>query len=101
MEAIQDILDKAANEIKQKKDELLFKRICERVSTDIPIKLPDEYLKRFPRIKCEWNSSDQSEHWYYNDGSDYGIHLISFYQGLEDTKLTNDLGKFTIGFNYK
>lgn len=76
---INEIIQQSVANIQSQKDKLLFDRICERVKTDEPINLNEESKRMFPRIKCNYNSIDQSEHWYWNDGSIKGLHLISFY----------------------
>jgi len=91
------IIQEAAEKLQVEKDRLLRLRIKERVIGEID--LTQEIQRRFPRIAKEYNSPDQSEHWYWNDGSINGIHLISFYQNIEQNLMGDD-GKFNIGFKY-
>lgn len=95
---INEIIQKAAANIQGQKDKLLFDRICERVKTDEPINLNEEGKRMFPRIKCLYHDTDQSEHWYWNDGSIKGLHLISFYQEPLTTDYENF--KMTSGIKY-
>lgn len=90
-----------AENLQNQKEELLSKRILERVINkglliiyDKPFSYKEESVRRFPRIKCEYNSADQSEHYYWNDNTEQGLHLISFYQDL------GQQGKFIMGMRY-
>lgn len=104
---ISEIVSKASENLQAQKQELLSKRILDRiihkgllVVYDKPFNYQEETVRRFPRIKCEFNNADQSEHYYWNDNTEQGLHLISFYQDLDDIKLQNQQGKFTIGIRY-
>jgi hypothetical protein len=88
------------SELQLKKENLLLDRIYERVKTLDYIDLIEESKRMFPRIKSVLDNSDQSEHWYWNDGSYNGLHLISFYAN-HDLKSGSDNNKFIIGFTYK
>ena len=95
---ISEIVQKAANHLQAEKDRLLGVRIVERVrNINEPINFNEEITRRFPRIKCEFNSPDQSEHWYWNDGTKEGLHLISFYQN--EPKFNDPFT--TIGLSYR
>lgn len=69
--------------IAAQKEELISVAIVEKViKTGLAegvINLQEEAIRRFPRIMSQ-RLFDGSEHWYWNDGSKEGLHLISFYQ---------------------
>lgn len=92
------IVQESAAKLEQEKERLIKLRVTERVGKDID--LLKEATKRFSRIGREFNSIDQSEHWYWNDGSDKGLHLISFYQDFEQDLMSKDY-KFNAGFKYR
>lgn len=91
--AIRNITEKVNNE----KERLVFERCCERIETGEPIDFSKEMLRRFPRIKMEIHR-DGSEHYYWNDGSEDGLHLISFYY-TQDIDMIDY--KVNFGFTYK
>ena len=92
------IVQDAAAKLEQEKERLINLRVTERVGQEID--LLKEATKRFPRIAREFHSTDQSEHWYWNDDSDKGLHLISFYQDFEQDLTSKDY-KFNAGFKYR
>lgn len=98
MEAINDLISDIAADLQAKKDKLIFDRITERAKLDQPFNIQDEAQRMFPRIKMVRDTVDQSEHWYWNDGSIGGLHLISFYP---DNDFDWNSTKFTAGFKYK
>lgn len=89
------IVQEVASSILAEKQRLIQLRIEERVKQDVD--LVQEAQKRFPRIVREFHSADQSEHYYWNDGSEQGMHLISFFPNVEQS----DDYKFKAGFNYR
>jgi hypothetical protein len=95
---LSELIQKAALELEQQKELLIKLRVTERVGEEIDF--VKEGAKRFPRLGREFNSIDQSEHWYWNDGSDKGLHLISFYQDFEQDLMSKDY-KFNAGFKYR
>lgn len=97
---MQDVISEAVKQIQAQKDKLLFERICQRVETNEPINLDEEVKRRFPRLMREYNRVDQSEHWYWNDGTKEGQHLISFYQSIE-TDIMTEPYKANFGFTYR
>lgn len=92
------IVQEASTKLEQEKERLIKLRVSERVGEEVD--LLKEATKRFPRIAREFHSADQSEHWYWNDGSDKGLHLISFYQDFEQDLMSKDY-KFNAGFKYR
>jgi hypothetical protein len=92
---MEELVKRMAIEIEKQKEKLLFNRICERVQTNEPIDFQMESKRMFPRIKAIHNNIENSEHYYWNDGSFEGLHLISFYY---NNGITDD---FKTLFNYK
>lgn len=90
-----EIVQMIFEQFQKQKEKLLFDRICERVQTNEPIDLQMESKRMFPRIKMVYNSMENSEHYYWNDGSFDGIHLISFYL---NNAIADDFKTF---FNYR
>lgn len=91
-----EMISELAKKLNDEKERLIKQRISERVGTKYDV-FTDQ-VKRFPKLVKEYHSDDQSEHYYWNDGSDNGLHIISFYQ-----KNNFDINKssFDLGFNYK
>lgn len=86
------LINELAENIQKRKEDVIFMRMCTRIKgvdlssfSTLTKFLEKEATKTFPRIKCVYGSIDQSEHWYWNDGSIKGLHLVSFY-------LDNDFG---------
>lgn len=98
MDGLRNILNKATEAIKEEQEKLIKERLFEILGYEFdPIK---EGLMRFPRLKLEHHSADQSQHYYWNDGSENGLRVISFYFPIEQDIMSKDY-KMTIGFNYK
>ena len=95
---IQKAIQELSEKIYAEKERLLLERIKERVLTNEPINVINEFQRRFPRIKIELYSHDQSEHYYWNDGTKEGLHLISFYQKESSLNINEPI---TFGFTYK
>jgi hypothetical protein len=95
---ISKIIQGAAKNLQIEKERLIKLRIKERVNEDIDLIL--EAQKRFSKIRREFHSNDQSEHWYWNDGTEKGLHLISFYQDFEQDLMSKNY-KFNAGFKYR
>jgi hypothetical protein len=90
------VIQESLVKINKEKERLIKSRILERVGEDVDIK--KEGVKRFPRITIQYHSHNHSEHYYWNDGSDEGLVLISFYQN-NDINLNEGSG--SLGFTYK
>lgn len=97
---IHDLISKLSQELNKKKEELLISRIDERVPSHTFISFEKESLRRFPRLMRNYESIDQSEHWYWNDNSVSGLRLISFYTDNEFS-LTNNTHSVNARFTYK
>lgn len=94
---LSDLIIKASLELQKETERLIKLRIKERVKEEIDFN--KEFKKRFPRILREFNSIDRSEHWYFNDNTDNGLHLISFYEDI-NSDFMDEKYKATIGFKY-
>jgi hypothetical protein len=93
---IQSILQDQIAKISKAKEDLIFKAFADKVNE--PINFIEEMQRRFPRI-AKVVDRDQSEHYYWNDGSKDGLRIISFYPTpLEMGNIDNY--KFTVGFTY-
>lgn len=104
MKEYSDIIQQTVDKLEAEKERLLFQRFVERIKTSEPISFTEEAKKRFPRIKCEHDKYDNSVHYYWNDGSDNGLHLISFYSAeidFTDPDFMNMDNEFKVGFKYK
>lgn len=67
------------NKVQAEKEAILIKRISERVPADfLPLDIVKESKRTFPRIACVKSVDMKSEHWYWNDGSEKGLHIVSF-----------------------
>lgn len=80
---LSDIFIKHTKEISNKKTEILLQRINERVKLPDDKKFTEEDLimesrRKFPRIMAQKQYDLESESYYWNDGSDMGIHLVTF-----------------------
>lgn len=91
---ITDIVKKAQTE----KERLLFQRCVERIKINEPINFNEELKKMFPRIKAIRDR--EGEHWYWDDGSDGGLHLISFFEN-NDFEFSEGTRKAITVFNYR
>jgi hypothetical protein len=70
------VLDLALR-INKEKERLIQERISILICSDFNIY--EDAKKRFPRIKVVYDKSNNSEHYYWNDGSENGQLLISFF----------------------
>lgn len=92
---------KLTEKLQKQKEELILLRIKERVGEDID--LMQEIPKRFPRIVVVCNNLGQEENWYWNDGSDNGLLLITFFQDFDsffDQDIVNKNFKMGISLKY-
>jgi hypothetical protein len=63
--------------INKEKERLIQERIIELLKMEFNIH--EEAKRRFPRIKVVYNKFNNSEHYYWNDGTEDGHLLISFF----------------------
>lgn len=95
-----EVISKLVKDIQAKKEALVQGKIKELVGE---VDLIKESKRVFPRIACVMHE-DQSEHYYWNDGSEEGLRLISFYpDSMADyiAAQTADYSKMTFGFKYR
>lgn len=64
-------------------------------SHEIDIDPKEEALRRFPRLLCEVHDQEQRHYW--NDGSEHGLHIITF---VDNTPSESE-GKFYFSFTVK
>jgi len=95
---MQEFIKKASEELLQKKQKLVEERIKEKTGLDIDLLM--EAAARFPRLKCEINEGYVYEKWYWNDGSKFGILLITFCNNQLSNEINADK-KFSVGFSYR
>lgn len=100
-EQVKILVDK----INKDKENLILQRIKERVflnQEDIMKRnfdLVSESQRRFPRIVRELRPN-QEESYYWNDGTENGLHLITFYQKAPEVKNVNEVFKMEMEVNY-
>ena len=90
------LVQRISKEIYDKK-EALVKKYLGIIANQKEFDAEAEQEKRFPRLICTVDSSDQSEHWYWNDGTEDGLHIISFYPAHSSS--LNEIST-TIAFTY-
>lgn len=96
---IHDLTTEASRGINSEKEKLIKERIKSLTGEDIDIIA--EVKRLFPRI-CRI-LKDNSELFFWNDGSENGKLLITFYPLKEHIDPYTEIGtvKINIGFNYK
>jgi len=95
---MQDVISQHVKQIQAKQNELIKERLT--VILGYELNLEDEAKRRFPRIGIFQDATDQSTHYYWNDGSIDGIRIISFYKGDINFDKIDD-GKISANFNYR
>jgi len=77
----------------------ILDRVIKEGLVQMPLNLKEEKQRRFPRLGC-FCHDDGSEHWYWNDGSNDGLHLISFYPNKHLAPASED-NKLAAAFYYR
>ena len=96
MKDINDIVSDIYNQILQAKNDLVKKRIEEILGEEFdPIA---EQAKKFPRIIRV--IQDDIESYYWNDGSDEGLRLITFVPKRKEINTFDSSFKLQTGFDY-
>ena len=96
--SIQDqIINDAVIKLTAKKEALLLERLNMIIGY---IDLVAEMKRTFPRLKRILNVDDRSEAYYWNDGSETGQWVITFYPYV-DMNISVDPSHFSYGFRYK
>ncbi len=102
--AIGAIINKAVRDFEEKKMQIFLQRIAERVPQEfLPIDLNKEMKRLFPRIAKVQSYDLDSEHWYWNDGTENGLHIVSFIKDDSPQDWTGSDNKmiFSITMKYK
>jgi len=80
---MKEVITELTKKIDAIKNRLIFDRIVEKVTLEETFNLEIELNKMFPRLKKIVKITDQSEYWYWNDGSNGGLLLITFYPQID------------------
>lgn len=83
-ELLGNIIDEQVKEVVRVKEELLKERLFKILGYELD--LDAEVKRRFPRVLKEVRP-DQSEHYYWNDGTDLGRFIISFHIKISDMEI--------------
>jgi hypothetical protein len=94
---MQAAIDKMSKDITEQKEYHLVKALHVK---GINMDLSKEIQKRFPKIRREILGG-HSETFYYDDGSEYGLRVITFVQDMDTPQITNDPTAFSIRYNIK
>jgi len=93
-----DIINKSLELYPESSDTM---RLQEQIIKDLQdksfISIENELSRMFPRLKGIRDSVSRTERYYWNDGSENGLLLITFF---EDDDLDFQTNKFSIGFKY-
>jgi len=92
MENLQDLMIEITTSINTKKDGIINERL---LILDPNFNIEKEKNRRFKKLICEHRP--KSESYYFNDGSDDGVHLVTFF--YNDFELSKDL-KFDFSLKY-
>ena len=93
------IIDELAQKLVKEKERLLKERLRAILGYDLDIEA--ECKRRFPRISRTLNSSDKSEHYYWDDRSDDGRLIISFYEFNSMLDYISPCSSIMCGLKYK
>jgi len=99
---MQQIISDLSKIISDSKEKLLNDALSQRVKEGKiqgEFNLDTESKKAFPRIKGFMDRLG-NEHYLFNDGSDKGLHLVSFYQEEPKFDINNSSGNMFCGFKY-
>ena len=75
------VLEELAQRIEKKKEQILSEKLLE---LGILIDFEEEKKRTFKRFMVKHNNTNDSEEWYYNDGSIYGKRVITFVTRVPD-----------------
>lgn len=102
-QVIQKAMEDVVKRVSEAKEKLLNDAMLQRAKEGKiagHFVLAEEVKKPFPRIKG-FVDHQGNEHYLYNDGSDEGLHLVSFYKEEPKFELSADSRSLgTIGFKY-
>ena len=98
----QKVIEETMKKISEAREKLLNDALMQRAKEGKiqgRFNLAEESKKVFPRIKGVVDHKG-NEHFIYNDGTDEGLHLVSFYREEPNFDISNDRSIGTIGFKY-
>ena len=94
---MQAAIDKMLKDLTEQKEYHLVKALHAK---GINMDLSKEIQKRFPKIRREIIGG-HSETFYYDDGSEDGLRVITFVQDMDTPQITNDPTAFSVRYNIK
>lgn len=71
-------IDDLVKQINTQRESILKESILEKVGKEIDIN--EENKRRFPRIAKVLDLLNESDSFYWNDGTESGLHLVTFYR---------------------
>ena len=84
---LDEIIERAGANLMRQKELLIKERLIQIVGDEVD--LIAESKRMFPRIKSVYYQSDKSEAYYWNDGSENGVRIITFYSLDADIEYGN------------
>lgn len=99
---VQKVIEDAVKRISEAKEKLLSDALLQRAKegkVQGTFDFIKEAKKPFPRIKG-FIDHQGNEHFMFNDGSDDGLHLVSFYKDEPSFDINSSRSIGTIGFKY-
>jgi len=101
MQSLTDTITEYANKINTEKERLVIERIKAIMGEDIDLK--KETQRMFPRIARKISQIDKTEAFFWNDGTEFGKLIITFYSIEEIPQFTEEdmIIKVNFGFKYK
>jgi len=94
---IDEIIEKAGANLMHQKELLIKERLIQIAGDEVD--LVAESKRMFPRIKSVYFQSNRSEIYYWNDGSENGIEIITFYP--LDSNIEYGNRSVLLGFKWK
>tara|TARA_R110000772_G_C13310332_1_gene440573 strand:- start:8216 stop:8800 length:585 start_codon:yes stop_codon:yes gene_type:complete len=94
---MQASIDKMSKDITEQKEYHLVKALYAK---GINMDLSKEIQKRFSKLRREIIGG-HSETYYYDDGSDDGLRIITFVEEMDLPQITNDPTAFSVRYNIK
>ena len=96
---VSDLVNEAVNVLNEKKESLIKERLVQLLGYELDVE--EECKKLFPRIRRVIFDTDNSEHYYWNDGTIGGKEIIAFYPQNKNTDPMVTKFTFWVGFQYK
>lgn len=99
---ISEILQNQSKELVEKKEAVIISRLKQLGLIEDDFDFKRHMASRFPKGVCEiWQ--DQSEHYWWNDGTEKGKHVVSFYlrkSGIEEVE-NKIIGSISYSISYE